>query len=126
MAEQHNLALLTGFELAKAFDFSRYKKILDLGGGTGAASIALCKSYPTLETIVFDLPENIETAKKIIEKEELSARISLMGGDFKQGDLPNDLMPFCWRILWLSPMPKKTSDYSKIYMKNCRRGEFVF
>lgn len=90
MAEQHNLALLTGFELAKAFDFSRYKKILDLGGGTGAASIALCKSYPTLKTIVFDLPENIETAKKFIEKEELSARISLIGGDFKQDDLPDD------------------------------------
>ncbi|MBA3694846.1 MAG: hypothetical protein H0W77_15685, partial [Acidobacteria bacterium] len=46
MTEQHNLALMHGFELAKAFDFSKYKKILDLGGGTAAASIALCKSYP--------------------------------------------------------------------------------
>ncbi len=90
MTEQHNLALLHGFELATAFDFSRRKKILDLGGGTGAASIALCKSYPKLESIVFDLPENIEIAKKFVEKEKLSNRISLIGGDFKKNDLPDD------------------------------------
>jgi len=90
MAEQHNLALLHGFELAKAFDFSRRKKILDLGGGTGAVSIALCRSYPKLEALVFDLPENIEVAKKLVEKEEASNRISLIEGDFKEDNLPDD------------------------------------
>ncbi len=89
MAEQHNLALLHGFELAKAFDFSGVRKILDLGGGTGATSIALCKIYPRLESVIFDLPENIRVAEEFIANENLSERISAVGGDFKTGDLPD-------------------------------------
>ncbi len=90
MTEQHNLALLHGFALAKAFDFSKYRRILDLGGGTGATSIALCRSFPKLETVIFDLPENIEIAEKFVEKENLQHRISVVGGDFKKDDLPDD------------------------------------
>lgn len=90
MAEQHNLALLHGYALAKAFDFSNYKTLLDLGGGTGATSIALCKNYPHLETIVLDLPENIKIAAEFVEKENLSKRIKLIGGDLKKDDLPDD------------------------------------
>jgi predicted O-methyltransferase YrrM len=90
MTEQHNLALFHGFELAKSFDFSTRKKILDLGGGTGATSIALCESYPKLESIVFDLPENVEIAENFVKEKGLSDRISLIGGDFKKDKLPED------------------------------------
>jgi 3-hydroxy-5-methyl-1-naphthoate 3-O-methyltransferase len=90
MAEQHNLALLHGFALAEAFDFTKYKKLLDLGGGTGASSIALCKSYPKLDSIVFDLPENTKIADKFIKKEKLQKQIEAIGGDFKKNDLPDD------------------------------------
>ncbi len=90
MAEQHNLALMHGFELAKTIDFSGSRKILDLGGGTGAMSIALCQTYPKLEATVFDLPKNIRVARKFIEQENLSDRIALIGGDFKKNDLPDN------------------------------------
>jgi predicted O-methyltransferase YrrM len=90
MAEQHNFSLLHGHYLARAFDFSKYKKLLDLGGGTGAMSIALCKNFPDLRATVFDLPENIETARKFVEKSGLSARIECVGGDFQKDDLPSD------------------------------------
>lgn len=89
MEEQHRLALFNGFELAKSFDFSKYRKILDLGGGTGATSIALCQTYPQLKSIVFDLPENTKTAKEFIKKEKLDKQIETGGGDFKKDDLPN-------------------------------------
>lgn len=89
MAEQHQFALLQGFALAKAFDFSHYKRILDLGGGTGATSIALCKTYPNLKSIVFDLPENAEIAQKYVEQENLTRQIETIGGDFKNDDLPD-------------------------------------
>lgn len=90
MEEQHNLALLHGFTLAKSFDFSKYKKILDLGGGTGAMSIGLCKSYPELQAVVFDLPENVKTARKYVKKSKLEKRIECIGGDFKEDELPED------------------------------------
>ena len=90
MKEQHNLALVHGYALAKAFDFSQYKKLLDLGGGSAATSIALCQSYPHLETVVYDLPENLEIAEEYIEEASLTRRIMTVGGDFKKDDLPDD------------------------------------
>lgn len=90
MCEQHNLAILHGYALAETFDFSKFSKILDLGGGTGASSIALCESFPNLKSIVFDLPENAEIAKDFIEKRGLKNKIETIGGDFKIDDLPND------------------------------------
>jgi len=90
MAEQHNLALLHGFELAKAFDFNKFTKLLDVGGGTGAMSIALCKSFPELEAIVLELPANIKTAENFVKKNRLKNRIQTVGGDFQKDDLPEN------------------------------------
>jgi predicted O-methyltransferase YrrM len=90
MTEQHNLALLHGFALATVFDFSNFRKLLDLGGGTGASSIALCESFPQIESVVFDLPENAEIAADFIEKRGLKNRIETIGGDFKKDDLPEN------------------------------------
>lgn len=88
MAEQHKLSLLQGFALASAFDFSKYKRILDLGGGTGATSIALCKTYQHLQSIVYDLPDKAKTARKFIEAEKLTERIEVLSGDFKEDEIP--------------------------------------
>lgn len=90
MAEQHNLALLHGYALSKAFDFSSYKRVLDLGGGTGAMSIGLCESYENLKATVFDLPENVEKAGEFIVKSDLQKRIETVGGDITKDNLPDD------------------------------------
>lgn len=89
MAEQHNLALMHGKALAETFDFSNYEKLLDLGGGTGAMSIALCEAFPNLKAIVFDLPENAERATDFVEKSSARNRIECVGGDFHTDDLPD-------------------------------------
>lgn len=90
MAEQHNLALLNGYALAKTFDFSVFNKLLDLGGGTGAMSIGLCETYPNLKAVVFDLPENVETARQFILQSGLKDKIEAIGGDILNDNLPND------------------------------------
>lgn len=90
MLEQHNLALLHGYELAENFDFSRVKHLLDLGGGTGAMSIALCEKIPHLRATVFDLPENVEKAGEMIREKNLENRIECVGGDILKDELPDD------------------------------------
>ena len=123
MAEQHNLALMHGFELAKAFDFSKYKRILDLGGGTAAASIALCRSYPKLESIMFDLPENVEVAKESVRKEDLSNRISVIGGDFKKDALPDDFdAVLLANFMSVADAQANQKLLKKIYKKLPRQG----
>lgn len=90
MAEQHNLALLHGRALAETFDFSAYKQVLDLGGGTGAMSIGLCESCENIKATVFDLPENVEKADEFITKSNLQNRIETVGGDLTKDDLPEN------------------------------------
>jgi 3-hydroxy-5-methyl-1-naphthoate 3-O-methyltransferase len=90
MAEQHNLSLLHGHYLARSFDFSGYKNLLDLGGGTGAMSIGLCENYAHLKACVFDLPENIKTAREFIQQSDLKNRIECVGGDFQTDALPEN------------------------------------
>ena len=90
MAEQHNLALLHGRALAKNFDFSKYKNLLDLGGGTGAMSIGLCETFPKLKATIFDLPENVKKADEFISKSKLQTRVKTIGGDVVKDKLPED------------------------------------
>jgi len=90
MAEQHNLALLHGRALGKNFDFSKYKNLLDLGGGTGAMSIGLCETYPKLKATVFDLPESVKKADEFISKSKLQSRVKTIGGDVVKDNLPKD------------------------------------
>jgi 3-hydroxy-5-methyl-1-naphthoate 3-O-methyltransferase len=123
MAEQHRLALFQGYELAKAFDFSKYKRILDLGGGTGATSIALCKTYPKLNSIVFDLPENSEIAREFVEKENLSDQIETIGGDFKKDDLPDDFDAVLLANFMSVAEPKENQELlQKVYRKLPHKG----
>lgn len=88
MTEQHNLALLHGYALAESFDFSKFTHVLDVGGGTGAMSIALCEKLPHLQATVFDLPENVEQAEKMIRRAKLQKRIKCVGGDLTKDELP--------------------------------------
>lgn len=90
MAEQHNLALLHGRALGESFDFSKYKKLLDLGGGTGAMAIGLCETFPNLVATVFDLPENVKKADEFIAKSNLESRIKTIGGDIVKDNLPQN------------------------------------
>jgi cyclopropane fatty-acyl-phospholipid synthase-like methyltransferase len=67
--------------LARSLDFSNYKNLLDLGGGSGAFAMELVKRHPELNAIVFDQPQVVAIAEKIIREAGLSERIKCAGGD---------------------------------------------
>lgn len=81
-------SIAAGRLLAKFYDFSPYKLLLDLGGGSGAYSIAAVRKYPNLKAIVFDFPAITEVAREFIAKDALSASISTHDGDFLKDPLP--------------------------------------
>ncbi len=66
----------------EALDLSGRRRLLDLGGGPGTYSIALCGRYPDLRAVVFDLPETVEIAKEQIERHGLTDRIETAAGDY--------------------------------------------
>jgi precorrin-6B methylase 2 len=78
----HSLSIFTARALGEAVDFSAFRKLLDVGGGSAAFDIELCLRQPNLSATVYDLPFVTEIAKERIAEAGLSERIAIHSGDF--------------------------------------------
>ncbi len=83
-----NVGLGAGSKLAKQFDFSKYSLVLDLGGGSGAYCVSLCRRFPNLGALVFDFDNVCKVTNELIEEAGLSDRIKTHGGDFTRDPFP--------------------------------------
>jgi len=75
-------------EIAGAYDLKLFKRLLDIGGGSGTYSIAFLKKNPMLTGVIFDLKNVIPTTEERIKAEGLSNRLELVAGDFYHDELP--------------------------------------
>ena len=78
----HSLSTLTARELGVHIDLSDSTALLDIGGGSGAYDIELCRRYPNLRATVFDLPPVCEIAARKLEAAGYSDRVAVAPGDF--------------------------------------------
>ena len=78
----HSLSTMTARKLGEAVDFGHSQRLLDIGGGSGAFDIELCRRYPQLRATVFDLPHVVEIAAGKVAQAGLSGRIQTAPGDF--------------------------------------------
>jgi len=84
----HSLSVLTAATLADSYDFTSHRRLLDVGGGSGAFPIELCR-HPRLTATVYDLPHMCRLAEPVIAQAGLGDRIAMRSGDFFQdADLP--------------------------------------
>ncbi len=84
----YSVGLGAGRRFAKQVDMSRRKLLLDLGGGSGAYSIAAALAYPQIRAIVLDLPPVVEVTKEFIARHDLSARVMTAPADFTRDAFP--------------------------------------
>jgi SAM-dependent methyltransferase len=73
--------------LAK-YNFGAYKRIVDVGGGTGAWLAAICGRYPTIEGVVFDLPSAKSGAEQTFRAAGLDTRCRFVAGNFFEATPP--------------------------------------
>jgi acetylserotonin N-methyltransferase len=85
----HGYGVISSPRVVAAFDLSRFKKLVDLGGGSGHLAIAACERYPNLRAAVLELPRVIEFAREMVQLSPASDRIELIAGDFFNGELPD-------------------------------------
>jgi hypothetical protein len=78
----HSISSNTGAALARAVRFKPFRRVLDVGGGSAAIDIELCKRHRHLRATVYDLPHVVEIAAGKIAVARLSGRIETAGGDF--------------------------------------------
>jgi hypothetical protein len=65
-----------------ACDFSRFRSIVDVGGGKGALLAAILKAHPALRGVLFDLPETRSDAGDYLAAAGLGTRCAFQAGDF--------------------------------------------
>jgi len=72
-------------ETIKKLDLTGVRRTLDIGGGSGAYSIALALAKKDLRATIFDLPDVIPLTRSYVRKSKLAARIDFIEGDFHRG-----------------------------------------
>ena len=73
--------------VVKAIGTSGIKRMLDLGGGSGAYSIAFAQAIPGLKSEILDLAEVIPLAQENVRKAGLADRITTRVGDMLRDPL---------------------------------------
>jgi acetylserotonin N-methyltransferase len=84
----HGFGALTSPAVVAAFDLSRFRRMVDLGGATGHLVIAACERYPGLTGAVFELPAVVPSAREQVARSAAAGRIEVLAGDFFADDLP--------------------------------------
>lgn len=81
-AAMTNFSVLLTATIVADYDFSSIRKIVDVAGGQGVLISNILKAHPTMQGVLFDLPETIEGSKAFIEAQGLSDRCELVSGSF--------------------------------------------
>ena len=103
--------------VAAAHDFSRYRRLVDVGGGHGALLAAILERYPTTEGVLFDQPDVIASAHGAIDTHIATGRAETVPGDFLE-TLPAgaDVYMLKWIVHdW-------DDEAATRILTNCRRG----
>ncbi len=83
----HNISKPQAPILAEKLDLSGARRLLDVGGGSGAYSIALARKYPTLSCTVFDVPTVRPIALRYAAEAGLEGRVDVVEGDYMSDSL---------------------------------------
>jgi ubiquinone/menaquinone biosynthesis C-methylase UbiE len=90
---QYQLARLSSASVAKAAGLaSGATSLLDVAGGHGEFSMALCRRHPDLRATIVDLPGSARIGREIVNEAGMADRVAYVEGDMFEVDLggPHD------------------------------------
>lgn len=97
---QHAGSLGPARLMARRVDLSGVTKFLDVGGGSGAYTLAFLKQNPGLQATILDFSETTETARRYVTDAGMSGRVSHVQGNAITTDWPGGqdavLMSYVW------------------------------
>jgi precorrin-6B methylase 2 len=73
-----------GIEIAKRLDFSRTRRLLDLGCGPGTYSMAIVERNPALKATLLDLPGPIAEARRLAAARGMADRLEFVAMDARE------------------------------------------
>jgi len=83
----HPANLAAGRNLVRTHNFSTYRNLLDVGGGSGGLTIAITEACPQLRATVVDLPNVTPITQRFVEEAGATNRVHVMTADVVSGPL---------------------------------------
>lgn len=87
IAAMHARAALEAPFVVGKIDLAGVSRVLDVGGGSGAFSMAFVRAGDNLEATVFDLPNVVPLTRGYIDQEGLAEKILTVSGNFNKDEL---------------------------------------
>jgi 2-polyprenyl-3-methyl-5-hydroxy-6-metoxy-1,4-benzoquinol methylase len=75
-------------EIVSKVDMKGVKKVLDVGGGSGAFAMAFAKAGKGIKATVFDLPNVTPITLKYIHADKMNSKVDTSSGDYNKDPLP--------------------------------------
>lgn len=91
-------SILQGQEIARRFDFTPCRCLMDVAGGPGGLSITIGRHYPHLRGVIMDVPPVCQIAEERIAAASLTDRFTAVPADLIQGPYPSgaDVITLGW------------------------------
>lgn len=100
---------------ALMLDLSASKKMLDVGGGSGAFAMEFIKKNLNMNAVIFDLPNVIPITKRYVEQKKMDDKISYLSGDYLVDDFGGG-----YDLIFLSAIVHINSfDENNLLIKKC-------
>ncbi|MCP4373047.1 MAG: methyltransferase [Deltaproteobacteria bacterium] len=100
-----------------AYDFSKFDKIVDVGGGQGSFMATILKANDEPKGILFDLPQGIGGAKEYLDTEDLIDRCEIIEGDFFKS-IPSGGDAYIFKNIFVNWDDERCIDI----LKNCHHA----
>jgi hypothetical protein len=103
--------------LAATYDFSRMRRVVDVGGGRGTLLATVLAAWTHLHGVVFDLPEGAAGAAEAFQAIGVADRCAIENGDFFAA------VPSGADVYFLANVLQDWDDERSIaILRNCRRA----
>ena len=113
----NDLSRIHGPGIAEAYDFGRFNKIIDAGGGRGMLLISILRRYPGPRGVVFDLPHVIPGAQEAIAAAGLSNRCEANAGSLFES-VPSGADAYLMRSITHG----FSNERAQVILRNIRRA----
>ena len=85
----HNVSAPVADQVIGSIKPLHFRTLLDIGGASGTWTQAFLRACPAANAILFDLPEVISMAQRLLAEEAKAARVKFVAGNYMTDPLPS-------------------------------------
>lgn len=86
----YSIGMGAGRRFVRQVDLSQRKRIMDIGGGSGAYCIQAARQHPHLRAVVLDLPPVVAVAREFLAENGVAERVTAEPCNFVTDPFPTD------------------------------------